>query len=173
MMMLALHSGVDLHFRIRIISLANVSLWVLGSLAHFPPRCTKASLMVLGDCRRSFINLYLSVVEEDRLFIELMHISKASDILSWRWTFLVAVFFAVIFFVSSISLVFADTCLHCSTLTSVSYIPEVESGFLLVLASSFASFTFLLLSIIIVSLLISWIWRTVRFCTVSYAAARR
>ena len=29
--------------------------------------------MVLGDFRRSFINLYSSVVDEDRLFIELMH----------------------------------------------------------------------------------------------------
>ena len=118
-MTLALHLGVDRHFRIRIISLDTVSLWVLGNPDNLPPRCTKEPLMVLGDCRRSFINLSSSVVDEDILFIELMHISKASDLFSWRRTFCVAVFFAVIFFASSISLLFVASCLHCATLEAV------------------------------------------------------
>ena len=119
MMMLALHLVVDCHFMIRIISLATVSLLWLGSSANFPQMCTKASLMVLGDCWRSCINLSSSVVDEDRLFIELIHIPKASDLLSWRRIFLVAVFFAVIFFASSIYILFAFTCLHCETLAAV------------------------------------------------------
>ena len=119
MMMLALHLGVDRHFRIQIISLATVSLRLLGSSANFPSMCTKASLMVLGYCRRSCVNLSSSVVDEDRIFIELIHISKASDLFSWRRNFLVAIFFAVIFFASSISLLFVSTCLHCATLAAV------------------------------------------------------
>ena len=120
MMMLALHLVVDRHFMIRIISLATVSLLWLGSSANFPPMCTKASLMVLDGCWICCINLYSSVVDKYRLFMELIHISKASDILSWRWIFIVDVFFAVIFLASSTALLFVVTCLHCATLAAVS-----------------------------------------------------
>ena len=119
MMMLALHLMVDRHFMIRIISLDTVSLLWLGSSDNLPPMCTKASLMVLNDYWISCMNLSSLVIDEDRMLMELMHISKASDILTWRWIFLVAVFFAVIFFASSISLLFSATCLHCTTLAVV------------------------------------------------------
>ena len=75
--------------------------------------------------------------------MELMHILKSLDLLSWIWNFLVAVFFSVI------------------------------SGFLLVVASLFASFIFFCLNIIINYLLISWRGGAVCFRTVSYAAARK
>ena len=67
----------------------------------------------------------------------------------------------------------ASTTTYCSTLTALSYIPEVESGFLLVVVSSFTSFTFFCISNIINSLFVSWSWRTVCFFTVPYAASRR
>ena len=119
MMMLALHLMVDFHFMIWIISLATVSFLWLDSSENFLPTCTKASLMVLDDSWISWMNLSSSVVDEDRIFMELMHIPKDSDLLSWIWTFLVAVFFAVIFFASSISLLFVATCLHRSNLIAV------------------------------------------------------
>ena len=97
MMMLALHLMAYRHFMILIIYLATVSLLWLVSSADFPPMCTKESFMVLNDCWISCMNLSLLVVDEDRLFMELMRISKISYILSWRWTLLVAVFFDVIF----------------------------------------------------------------------------
>ena len=50
MMMLALHLVVDHNFMIRIIYLANVSLFLLHSLENFTPMYTKLSLMVLDDC---------------------------------------------------------------------------------------------------------------------------
>ena len=134
LMMLVLHLMVDCQFMIMIIYLDTVFLLWLFSSANFPQMCTKASLMLLCDCWIICMNLYSYVVDKERLFIELMHISKDSDILSWRWTFLVAVFFAVIFFDSYISLLFAATCLHCDTLTLVRWITEVELGFLPVLA---------------------------------------
>ena len=133
MMMLDLHLVVHRHFMIRIISLATVSLLWLGHSASFPPMRTKESLMVLDDCWISCMKLSSLVVYKDRLFMELMHISRASDLLSWRRIFLVAVFFAVILFASSISLLFTSTCLHCATLSAASYIPNVELGFLLVI----------------------------------------
>ena len=82
MMMLALHLVVDRHFMIQIISLDTVSLLWLGSSANFPPMCTKASLMMLDGCWIIFINLSSLVVDKDRLLMELMRISKASDLLS-------------------------------------------------------------------------------------------
>ena len=85
----------------------------------------------------------------------------------------VAVFFGVIFFASSTALLFSATFLHWSNLAALRYIPNYELGFILVLVSSFASFTFFCWSIIIVSLFISWRGRTVCFHTVSYAASRR
>ena len=105
--------------------------------------------------------------------MDLMHLSKASFLLSWRWDFLLAVFFAVTFHASFFFLLLSATCLHCAILRAVRYIPKVESGFLLVAASSFSSFTFLYLSIIINSLFISWIERKFRFYTVPYAAVQR
>ena len=129
--------------------------------------------MVLDDYWISWMNLSSLVVEKYRLFVELMHLSKSSELLSWKWTFLVAVLFAVIFFASYFSLLFAATCLYCATLTAVRYITKFEWGFILVLASSFISFTFFCLIIIIVSLFISWRDRIVLFCNVSYAAAWR
>ena len=119
MMMLALHLVVDRHFMIRIISLATVSLLWLGSSANFTPMCTKASLMVLDICWIRCINLYSSVVEKYRMFMELIHISKSSYILSWRWIFLVDVFFSVIFLASSTALLFVATCIHWATLAAV------------------------------------------------------
>ena len=142
MMVVALYLMVALQFIIWIISMDTVSLLWLGSSANFPPMCTKASLTVLEDFWISWINLSSLVVEEDILFMELMHISKASDTLSWRLSFLVAVFFSVTVFASSFFLLLSYTCLYCATLTVVSYITEVESGFLLVVVSSFPSFTF-------------------------------
>ena len=124
MMMLALHLVVDFHFMIWIISLATVSLFWSGSSANFPPTCTKAYLIVLDGCWISCIKLSSSEVDEDRLFMELMQISKASDLLSWRWIFLVAVFFAVIFLASSTALLFTATCLHWATLAALRYIPN-------------------------------------------------
>ena len=121
MMMVALHLKVAHHFMIQIISLAAVSLLWLGGLANFPPMCIKVSLMVLDDCWISWINLYSLVVDEERLSVELMHDSKVPDILSWRWTFIVDVFFSVTFFASYFSLLFSATCLHCATLTAVRY----------------------------------------------------
>ena len=120
MMTLALHLMVDCHFIIRIISLATLSLLLLGSSANFTPMCTKASLMVFDDCWISWIDLSSLVVDKYKMFMELMRISKYSYILSWRWTFIVDIFFAVIFFASSVFLLFAATCLHCATLTAVS-----------------------------------------------------
>ena len=58
------------------------------------------------------------MVYEDRLFIELLKISKASDLLSWRRIFLVAILFAVIFFASSISLLLAATLLQLCDFSS-------------------------------------------------------
>ena len=84
MIMVALHFMAYYHFVIFIISLANVSLLWLVSSANFTEMCTKASLRVLDDCWISCINLSFSVVDKDRLFMELIHLSKASDILSWR-----------------------------------------------------------------------------------------
>ena len=107
------------HFMIRIISLATVSILWLGCLSNLPTMFTKAYLMVLDDCWISWMNLSSSMVNGDRLFMELMHVSKASYILIWRWTFIVAIFFAVKFFISSFSLLFASTCLHCANSTSV------------------------------------------------------
>ena len=118
-MMLALHLMIDRHFMIRIISLSTVSLPWLGSLVNFPPICTKTCLIVLDNFWISWMNLYSSVVDDYRLVMELIPLSKASDVLSWRWTFLVAVFFVFIFFASSISLLFSATCLHCANLTAV------------------------------------------------------
>ena len=119
MMMLDPHLMVDRHFMIRIISLATVSLLWLGSSDNFPPMCTKTSLMLLYNWWISCMNLYSSMVDEYRLFMELMQIPKASDLLSWILIFIFAVFFAVIFFAYSISLLFASTCLYCATLTAV------------------------------------------------------
>ena len=129
--------------------------------------------MVLDYCWIIWINLSSSVVDENRLFMKLMHLSRVSDTLSWIWTFLVAVFFSVTFFASSFSLLFSANCLHCDRLTSVRHIPKVESWFLLVAASSFSSFIFFWLSIIINYLFISWRVMTVRFRTASYASDRR
>ena len=98
MIMLSLQLMVDFNFMIQIISLATVSLLWLVSSTNLPPMCTKASLIVLDDCWIIWITLSLSVVDEDRLFMDFMHLSKYSDILSWRLKFLVAVFFAVTFF---------------------------------------------------------------------------
>ena len=127
MMILTLHFMVDYHFMIQIVSLDNVSLLWLGILVNFPPICTKASLMVLDDCWIIWINLSSSVEDKDILFIELMHLPKASDLLSQRWTFLVAFLFPVTFFASSLSIIFSSTCLYCATLKAVRYIPEVYS----------------------------------------------
>ena len=154
MIMLVLHLMVDRHFMNWIISLDTVSLLWLGSSDNFPPMCTKVSLMLLDDFWISLMNLSSSVVDKERLFMELMYLSKASDLLSWIWTFLAAVLFAVIFFASSVSLLFTSTYLYCATLTVVRYISEVESVFLLVSVSSFSNFSFLFWSIIIASLFI-------------------
>ena len=129
--------------------------------------------MVLYDYWISWIQLSLLVVDEVRLFIELMHLPKATDRLSWRWNFLVDVLFDVTFFASSFSLLFSSTCRKCTTLTAVSLIHDFESGFLLVVVPSFSSFTLFCLSIITNSLFISWWGRRVLFCTVSYASAHR
>ena len=63
MMMLDIHLMVDHHFMIWIIYMATVSLLWLGTSANFPPICTKASLVVLGDCWISCMNLSSSVVD--------------------------------------------------------------------------------------------------------------
>ena len=47
-MMVALHLMVALHFKIRIISVDNVSLLGLVSLENFPPMCTKCILAGVG-----------------------------------------------------------------------------------------------------------------------------
>ena len=112
MMMLDLQFIVDCHFMICIISLYAVSLLWLGSSANFPPMCTKEFLMVLDDFWISWVNLYSSVAEKYRLFMELMHLLKDSDILNWRRNFLVAVFFAVIYFRL---FHFSPICSHLST----------------------------------------------------------
>ena len=85
MMMVSLHLMLSCHFMIQIISLDTVSLLLLVSSDNFPPMCTKTSLMVLDDCLISSIKLSSSVVDKYRLFMELMHISKDSDIFRWRW----------------------------------------------------------------------------------------
>ena len=172
-MMVALQLMVARHFMIWIISQATVSLIWLGSLANSPLMRTKEYLMVLDDCWIIWINLYSLVVDKDRLFMELMLLSKASDRLSWRWTFLVAFFFALTFFPYSFSLLLSSTCIHYYTLTAIGFIPEIESGLLIVLVSYFSCFTLFFLGITINSLLISWRGRTVRFRTVSYATVRR
>ena len=167
MMMIALHLMVAIHFKIKIISLATVSLLWLGSLANFPPIRTKESLTVLDDCWIRRMKISSLVVNEDRLFMELMHLPKASDHLIWRWTFLVDVLFTVIFFASSFYLLFWSTCLHCATLTEVRYIPEVKSGL------EFTSFNFFSLSTIINYFFVSWIGRIICYRKVSYAATQR
>ena len=48
-------------------------------------------------------------------------------------TCFVAIFFAVTFSPSYFSVLFSATCLYCSNLTALRKIPEVESGFLLLL----------------------------------------
>ena len=148
MVMLALHLMVACHFMIRIISLATLPFLWLGSSTNFLPMCTKTSLMILDDCWISWINLSLSVVYKDRLFMELMCVSKSSDILSCIWTFIVAVFFSVNF----LPLPFYPIISHMSTLFHFNR-SDIDSliriKVILMVGSSFASFTFFWLSIII------------------------
>ena len=166
-MMVALYFMVALHFNIRIIYLNTASLLWLGSFFNFTPMYTKESLMVLDDCWIIWMNLSSSVVDKYRLFMELIHLSKASDRLSWRWTIFVDVLFAVYFFTSSFSLLLSATCLYCTTLTATRYISKAGAGFLLVVVYSFSSFTLFFLSIIINYLFIYWRGRTSLFQTVS------
>ena len=81
-MMVDLHFMVDINFMIQIISLATVSLIWLVMLDNLSPMCKKKYLMVLDDCWISCIELSSSVLDEDRLFMELMQLSKSSDNLS-------------------------------------------------------------------------------------------
>ena len=117
-MMFALRFMVDRHFMITVISLAIVSLLWLVSSANFTPMCTEASLMASDDCWISCMNLYSSVGRRRQTVHRVDAHIKSFRYLSWRWIFLAAVCFTVIFFASSVSLLFAATCLHCATINS-------------------------------------------------------
>ena len=79
------------------ISLANFSLLWFGKSASLPPRCEKASLMVLDERLTSFINMDYSQIDNDMMYIESWQLRKYSDRFFWRQTFQAAIFFAVSF----------------------------------------------------------------------------
>ena len=89
-----------------------------------------------------------------------------------NFVFAFSVFFAVQFFASSFSLLLSSTSLRCTTLAAVSYIPELESGFIMEV-SSFSNLTFFWFIMAMNYFFISWIGMTVIFLTVSYDAAQR
>ena len=112
----------------------NLSGYCLPSLIrNFTKLTSNVSKVVLDDFQERLTRLtnidYL-VGDDGRLFMESWNSWKASHRFCWRWNFRMNVLFAVSFFAYSFSLLFLATCLRCNTLTAVSQITELESGFL-------------------------------------------
>ena len=113
-----------------------------------PPNCAKDSLRVYGGRLMGSMNMDSLEGDYGSLYMESCNLWKFSDLFFWRHNVRAAVFFAIYFFFSSFYLLFQSTSVHWYTLAMVRYIPELESGLLLVV-TSFSNITFFCWSIII------------------------
>ena len=148
---------------------ANVGLFWFGWSPRLPPRCEKKSLRILYESSISLIKIYYFQGDVDRLYMVSWDFWKASDCFCWRPTFWVDVLFDVSFFASYLSLLLLANILYCATLVVVRWIPELESGFFLMVTALY-NLTFLCFIISVYSLFASWIGMKVCFLKVSYDA---
>ena len=102
--------------------------------------------------------------DNNRMYTDSCYFWKAPDRFIWRDNFQEAVLFAVSFFASSFYILLLSTIMNYDTLSEVSYITELKSGFFLVVAS-FTNLTLFCSIIFIYPLFISWIGLTVSFIT--------